>query len=178
MVDCIYMQYITKGVMKRNNKITLSIIVICLSIIACLFIGKYYNINGVGRNLGTFKNVILNEKYKDTQFFSIEVKGIIEGTAENGISKTLRGDDINKVLDILNDIKLKEYEGVKYNQQNFFNLKFIGADDAYLEMVIIDNKVMLIQTNASSDERFSNGYQIVNNNIDIIKNLEELLNDY
>ncbi|KXA13231.1 hypothetical protein HMPREF3222_00947 [Clostridium perfringens] len=172
------MQYITKGVMKRNNKITLSIIFICLSIIACIFIGKYYNINGVGRILGTFKNVILNEEYKDTQFFSIEVKGIIECTAENGISKTIRGDDINKVLDILNDIKLKEYEGVKYNQQNFFNLKFIGADDAYLEVVIIDNKVMLIQTNASSDERFSNGYQIVNNNIDIIKNLEELLNDY
>lgn len=42
----------------------------------------------------------------------------------------------------------------------------------------MDNKVMLIQTNASSDERFSNGYQIVNNNIDVIKNLEELLNDH
>ena len=164
--------------MKRNNKITLSIIVICLSIIACLFIGKYYNINGVRRNLGTFENIILNEKYKDTQFFSVEVMGIIEGTAENGISKTIRGDDINTVLDILNDIKLKEYEEVKYNQQNFFNLKFIGADDAYLEVVIIDNKVMLIQTNASSDERFSDGYQIVNNNIDVIKNLEELLNDH
>lgn len=68
MVYCIYMQYITKGVMKRNNKITLSIIFICLSIIACIFIGKYYNINGVGRNLGTFKNVILNEEYKDTHF--------------------------------------------------------------------------------------------------------------
>ena len=55
---------------------------ICLSIIACLFIGKYYNINGVRRNLGTFENIILNEKYKDTQFFSVEVMGIIEGTAD------------------------------------------------------------------------------------------------
>lgn len=164
--------------MKRNKKITLVFIVICLLMIASLSIVKYYKDNGVGKSLGTFKNVILNEKYKDTQFFSLEAMGIIEDTAETGISATIRGDTINKVIDILKDIKLKEYEGVEYNQQNFFNLKFIGADEAYLEVVIIDNKVMLIQTNASSDERFSDGYQIVNNNNDVIKKLEEILNDY
>lgn len=165
--------------MKRNNKIVLGVIVICLVIIAaCLSIGMYYKNNGAGRNLGTFKKVILNEKYKDTQFSSIEVMGIIEGTAETGIYTTIEGDTINKVMDVLKDIKLKEYEGVKYNQQNFFNLRFVGADDAYLEVVIIDNKVMLIQTSASSDERFSGGYEIINNNNDVIKKLEVILNDY
>lgn len=164
--------------MKRNKKITLVFIVICLLMIASLSIGKYYKNNGVGKSLGTFKEVILNEKYKDTQFFSLEIMGIIEGTAETGISTTIEGDTINKVIDILKDIKIKEYEGVEYNQQKFFNLKFIGADKAYLEVVIIDNKVMLIQTNASSDERFSDGYEIVNNNNDVIKKLEEILNDY
>lgn len=164
--------------MKRNKKITLVFIVICLLMIASLSVGKYYKDNGVGKSLGTFKEVILNEKYKDTQFFSIEAMGIIEDTTEIGISATIRGDTINKVMDVLKDIKLKEYEGVEYNQQKFFNLKFIGADEAYLEVVIIDNKVMLIQTNASSDERFSDVYQIVNNNNDVIKKLEEILNDY
>lgn len=164
--------------MKRNNKIVLGVIVICLAVILSISIGMYYKNNGAGRNLGTFQNVILNEKYKDTQFSSIEVMGIIEGTAETGIYTTIEGDTMNKVMDVLKDIKLKEYEGVKYNQQNFFNLRFIGADDAYLEVVIIDNKVMLIQTNASSDERFSGGYEIVNNNNDVIKKLEVILNDY
>lgn len=164
--------------MKKSNKIILGFIVICLAIIVSLSIGKYYKNNGAGRNLGTFKKVILNEKYKDTKFSSIEVMGIIEGTAETGIYTTIEGDTINKVIDILNDIKLKEYEGVKYNTENFFNLRFIGADDAYLEVVIADNKVMLIQTSASSDERFSGGYEIVNNNNDVIKKLEVILNDY
>lgn len=164
--------------MKRNNKIVLGVIVICLVIIACLSIGKYYKNNGAGRNLGTFKKVILDEKYKDTQFFSLEAMGIIEETAETGIYANIKGDTINKVMDVLKDIKLKEYEGIKYNHQNFFNLRFIGADDAYLEVVIIDNKVMLIQTNASSDERFSGGYEIVNNNNDVMKKLEVILNDY
>lgn len=164
--------------MKKSNKIILGFIVICLAVILSISIGMYYKNNGVGRNLGTFKNVILNEKYKDTQFSSIEVMGIIEETAETGIYTTIEGDTINKVIDILNDIKLKEYEGVKYNTENFLNLRFTGADDAYLEVVIIDNKVMLIQTNASSDERFSGGYEIVNNNNDVIKKLEVILNDY
>lgn len=163
--------------MKRNNKIALGVIVICLLMIVSLSVGKYYKDNGVGRSLGTFKNVILNEKYKDTQFFSLEAMGIIEETAETGIYTNIKGDTINKVIDILSDIKLKEYEGVKYNQQNFLNLKFIGADDAYLEVVIIDDKVMLIQTNASSDERFSGGYEIVNNN-DVIEKLKEIINEY
>ncbi|MDZ5253724.1 hypothetical protein [Clostridium sp. LIBA-8841] len=164
--------------MKRNNKIILGFIVICLAVILSISIRMYYKNNGVGRNLGTFKKVILNEKYKDTQFFSLEAMGIIEETAETGIYTNIKGDTINKVMDILSDIKLKEYEGVKYNQQNFLNLKFIGADEAYLEVVIVDNKVMLIQTNASSDERFSEGYEIVNNNNDVIRKLEEILNDY
>lgn len=163
--------------MKRNNKIALGVIVICLLMIVSLSVGKYYKDNGVGRSLGTFKNVILNEKYKDTQFFSLEAMGIIEETVETGIYTNIKGDTINKVIDILSDIKLKEYEGVKYNQQNFLNLKFIGADEAYLEVVIIDDKVMLIQTNASSDERFSGGYEIVNNN-DVIEKLEEIINEY
>lgn len=164
--------------MKRNNKIILGFIVICLAIIVSLSIGKYYKNNGAGRNLGTFKKVILNEKYKDTQFFSLEAMGRIEETAEMEVYTNIKGDTINKVIDVLKDIKLKEYDGVKYNQQNFFNLRFTGADDAYLEVVIIDNKVMLIQTNASSDERFSGGYEIVNNNNDVIKKLEVILNDY
>lgn len=164
--------------MKINNKIVLGVIVICLAVILSISIGMYYKNNGAGRNLGTFKKVILDEKYKDTQFSSIEVMGIIEGTAETGIYTTIEGDTINKVMDVLKDIKLKEYEGIKYNDQNFFNLRFVGADDAYLEVVIIDNKVMLIQTNASSDERFSGGYEIVNNNNDVIKKLEVILNDY
>lgn len=164
--------------MKRKNKIVLGVIVVCLVIIACFSIGKYYKNNGAGRNLGTFKKVILDEKYKDTQFFSLEAMGIIEETEEPRVYTNIKGDTINKVMDVLKDIKLKEYEGIKYNQQNFFNLRFVGADDAYLEVVIIDNKVMLIQTNASSDERFSGGYQIVNNNNDVIKKLEVILNDY
>lgn len=164
--------------MKRNNKIILGFIVICLAVILSISIRMYYKNNGVGRNLGTFKKVILNEKYKDTQFFSLEAMGIIEETAETGIYTNIKGDTINKVMDILSDIKLKEYDGVKYNQQNFFNLRFIGADDAYLEVVIIDNKVMLIQTDASSDERFSGGYEIVNNNNDVIEKLEEIINEY
>lgn len=163
--------------MKRNNKIALGVIVICLLMIVSLSIGKYYKDNGLGKSLGTFKNIILDEKYKDTQFFSLEAMGIIEETAETGIYTNIKGDTINKVIDILSDIKLKEYEGVKYNQQNFLNLKFIGADEAYLEVVIIDDKVMLIQTNASSDERFSGGYEIVNNN-DVIRKLEEIINEY
>lgn len=163
--------------MKRNNKIILGFIVICLAVIVSISIRMYYKDNGVEKSLGTFKNVILNEKYKDTQFFSLEAMGIIEETAETGIYTNIKGDTINKVIDILSDIKLKEYEGVKYNQQNFLNLKFIGADEAYLEVVIIDDKVMLIQTNASSDERFSGGYEIVNNN-DVIEKLEEIINEY
>ncbi|HHD2752889.1 TPA: hypothetical protein ACOTG0_001685 [Clostridium perfringens] len=164
--------------MKRNNKIILGFIVICLAVILSISIGMYYKNNGTGRNLGTFKKVILDEKYKDTQFFSLEAMGIIEETEEPRVYTNIKGDTINKVMDVLKDIKLKEYEGIKYNQQNFFNLRFIGADDAYLEVVIIDNKVMLIQTNASSDERFSGGYEIVNNNNDVIKKLEVILNDY
>lgn len=164
--------------MKRNNKIILGFIVICLAVILSISIGMYYKNNGVGRNLGTFKKVILNEKYKDTQFFSLEAMGRIEETAEMEVYTNIKGDTINKVIDVLKDIKLKEYDGVKYNQQNFFNLRFTGADDAYLEVVIVDNKVMLIQTNASSDERFSGGYEIVNNNNDVIKKLEVILNDY
>lgn len=164
--------------MKKSNKIILGFIVICLAVILAISIGMYYKNNGAGRNLGTFKKVILNEKYKDTQFFSLEAMGRIEETAETGVYTNIKGDTINKVIDVLKDIKLKEYDGVKYNQQNFFNLRFTGADDAYLEVVIIDNKVMLIKTNASSDERFSEGYEIVNNNNDVIKKLEVILNDY
>lgn len=163
--------------MKRNNKIALGVIVICLLIISCLSVGKYYKGNGAGKSLGTFKNVILDQKYKETQFFNLEVMGIIEEAAEEGISTNIKGDTINKVMDVLSDIKLKEYEGVKYNQQNFFNLKFTGVDEAYLEVVIIDDKVMLIQTNASSDERFSGGYEIVNNN-HVIEKLEKIINEY
>lgn len=163
--------------MKRNNKIALGIIVICLLMIACLSVGKYYNGNGVGKRLGTFKNVILDKQYKDTQFLSLEVMGIIEETAEEGIYTNIKGDTINKVIDILSDIKIKEYEGIKYNQQNFLNLKFTGTDETYLEIVIIDDKVMLIQTNASSDERFSFGYEIVNNN-HVIEKLEKVVNEY
>ena len=63
--------------MKKNNKIILlGIIIIGLGVGLYSYIMEYSRSNV---NLGTFKKVILNEKYQNVQFSNLDVKGRIEG---------------------------------------------------------------------------------------------------
>lgn len=163
--------------MKRSNKILLlGFILISLALALYTYIGKYHKTNGTDVNLGTFKNVILNKNYKNTQFLNIDIGGIVEGNAKIGV--VTDSDTVNKVIATLEDMNLKKHENENYDMNNFLTLTFSGSDDAYLKVGIVDNKVLLVQTNASSSETFSDGYVIVNNNIHIIEKLEEILRHY
>lgn len=160
--------------MKKNNKIILlGIIIIGLGVGLYSYIMEYSRSNV---NLGTFKKVILNEKYQNVQFSNLDVKGRIEGNMKTGVAEDI--DAINKVIDNLKDIRLKQYENEDYNMDNFLTLTFSDLDGSFLNIGIVDNKTIMVQTNDSSDETFSNGYVITNNNSDIMKEILDILNGY
>lgn len=160
--------------MKKNTKI----ILLGITII-CLGVGLYSYIMEYSRsivNLGTFKNVILNEKYQNVQFSNLDVKGIIEGYMKTGTVEDI--DTINKVIDTLKVIRLKQYENEDYNMDNFLDLTFSDLDGSFLNIGLVDNKILMVQTYASSDEIFSNGYVMKNNNTNIMKEILDILSGY
>ena len=123
---------------------------------------------------GDFGSLILDEKYNDTQFFYIDFRIGVIGDRKMGVTEDI--EKINEIVDILKEIKLKEYRECFSEGEDFLSLMLSGTDAKYLEVVIDNNSEIMLRTSAAGDEGFKR-YQIEENEIDIIGKIGELLSD-
>ena len=123
---------------------------------------------------GDFGSLILDEKYNDTQFFNIDFRIGVIGDRKSGVTGDI--EKINEIVDILEEIKLKEYRECFSEGEDYLSLMLSGTDAKYLKVVIDNNCEIMLQTSAAGDEGFKR-YQIEENEIDIIGKIGELLSD-